>query len=217
MGTPPTGSVDDEALLAALISLGDRSNVSRHCELTSAALSGGRMRRWHLQGGAWLTDAVADPPVSTTALREGASGAITFTCVTLDSGPRLGGDLDEDIVLDGDDCAPADSGSWAPVVTIADLTLGKPGGTQLTWSDQSGVAGPGLTHDVLGGSLSGLRAVGIDATSCVEGPIQVNSHTDMRPDPVAGDGFFYLVRATNGCGAATLGAARGAADAAVCP
>ena len=217
VGAPPTGSVDDEALIATLTSLGGRSDLGRHCELTAAALSGGRMRRWHLQGGLWNTDAAADPPISATELRQSADGPITFTCVTLDSGPRLGGDLDEDVVLDGDDCAPADPGSWAPTVTIADLSLEKPGVTRLNWSDQSVVVGPGLTHDVLGGDLSALRTFGIDATTCVDGSVQANSYDDLRPDPAAGDGYFYLIRATNSCGTATLGAGRGSADAAVCP
>ena len=135
----------------------------------------------------------------------------------LDSGPRLGGDRDEDLVLDGDDCAPGDPGSWAPTVTIADLVLEKPGVVTLSWSDQGGVVGPGLTHAVLGGDLSVLRTLGIDATACVDGPIQGTTYDDLRPDPTPGDGYFYLIRATNGCGAATLGAGRGTADAAMCP
>jgi len=216
-GTPPTGSTGDETLIATLVSLGDRNDGGRHCELTAAALSGGRLRRWHLVGGMWVTDAAADPPVTTTMLRETADGPITFTCVTLDSGPRLGGDLDEDIVLDGDDCAPADSGSWAPTVTISDLTLEKTGLTRLSWSDQSGVVGPGLTHDVMGGDLSALRTIGIGATACVEGSIPADSYDDGQPDPAVGDGYFYLIRATNGCGSATLGAGRGPADVAICP
>jgi hypothetical protein len=205
-------------LITSLIALGDRSDHNRHCELTAAALSGGRARRWHLEAGLWNTDSASDLPVSTTVLRETADGPITFTCVTRDSGPRLGGDLDEDVALDGDDCAPADAGSWAPANTLSDLGLDKSGiQTQLTWSDQSGVSGPGLTHDVLGGDLSALRSLGIAATTCVLGSIQTNGHDDLRPDPLAGDGFFYLIRATNRCGAATLGAGRGAADATTCP
>jgi hypothetical protein len=216
-GAPPTGSAGDETLITTLISLGDRNDSNRHCELTASALAGGRMRRWYLQGGSWNTDAAADPPVSTTTLRTGATAPITFTCVTLDSGPRLGGDLDEDVVLDGDDCAPADPGSWAPTVTISDLILEKSGVTQLSWGDQSGATGPGIVHDVLGGDLVVLRALGIVATTCVDGLIQVNVYDDPRPDPATGDGYFYLIRAGNGCGAATLGAGRGLADAVICP
>ena len=47
-GAPPTGSAGDETLIATLISLGDRIDSNRHCDLAAAALSGGRMRRWHL-------------------------------------------------------------------------------------------------------------------------------------------------------------------------
>jgi hypothetical protein len=216
-GTPPTGTPDDETLVATLVSLGDRNDLGRHCELTASALSGGRPRRWHLAGGVWATDAAADPPVTTTMLRQTASGPVTFTCVTLGSGPRLGGDRDEDLVLDGDDCAPADPGSWAPVVTVTDLALDKAGVTGLSWSDQGAVVGPGLAHDVLGGNLSSLRASGIAATACVDGPIQGNAHDDVRPAPPPGDGYFYLIRARNACGAATLGVGRGDADAVACP
>jgi hypothetical protein len=216
-GAPPTGSAGDETLIATLISLGDRNDSNRHCDLTAAALSAGRMRRWHLHDGSWNTDAAADPPVSTTTMRTGATGPVTFTCVTLDSGSRLGGNLDEDIVLDGDDCAPADPGSWASTVTIPDLILDGTGVTQLSWGDQSAAAGPGLAHDVLGGDLSALLTLGVDATTCVDGPIQMNGYDDLRADPVAGDGYFYLVRVSNGCGVATVGVGRGPADAAVCP
>ncbi|NIM01832.1 MAG: hypothetical protein GTO30_01310, partial [Acidobacteria bacterium] len=217
MGAPPTGTANEEALLTTLIGLGDRNDSNRHCDLTASALSGGRMRRWHLDGATWNTDVAADLPVSTTNLRQNATGPITFTCVTLGSGPRLGGDLDEDVVLDGDDCAAADPGSWAPVVTIGDLALAKSAFTELSWGDQGGAAGPDRTHAVLGGSLLDLRSTGIGATACVDGPVASTLYDDMRPDPLPGEGYFYLVRVANGCGTATLGTGRGAADSAVCP
>ena len=40
--------------------------------------------------------------------------------------------------------------------------------------------------------------------------------TDPRPDPLAGDGYFYLVRARNVCGTGVLGPGRESVDALDC-
>ncbi len=65
--------------------------------------------------------------------------------------------------------------------------------------------------------MSGLRTLGLGATACVEADVANASYDDLRPNPPAGDGYFYLIRIKNGCGSATLGAGRLAADAATCP
>ena len=88
-------------------------------------------------------------PVTTQTLREGAASPITFTCATIDSGKRLGGDRDEDLVLNGDDCAPADGDTWAQPVCITDLLLAKQGSTVLSWDDQGLSVGPSVRYDAV--------------------------------------------------------------------
>jgi hypothetical protein len=208
-GTPPTGTASDESLLSTLLTLGELTNAGRHCELTASALVGGRMRSYRLSGGVWRTDVAGDMPLSTTALRQGAQGPLSFLCATIGSGARLGGDRDEDTVLNGDDCAPGDASSWAHAVEVAGLTVDEQISTQIGWTGQAGASGPGMRYDLAGGSLSALRASGIvAATSCVAADLQAPSFSDARPSPPAGDGYYYLSRAENACGAGGFGPGR---------
>lgn len=204
-GTPPTGPAATETLLSTLVSLGDLANPTRHCELVAATIADGRPRSYHLVAGAWVTDVAGEPAVSMTALREGAQGPITFTCSPGGSGARLGGNRDEDVVLDGDDCAVDDAATWRAPVTVTHLSLGGAAPTLLTWDDQQTGTGPSLRHDVLGGELSALRGSGVTATSCIDGSLAATSFTDERPDPAPGEGYYYLIRAVNPCGSGPLG------------
>jgi hypothetical protein len=200
-GTPPTGPPADEALLATLIGLGDLAVADRHCELTVATVAAGELRRYHLSGGQWIPDAAADPPRTTLEVREGAGGPLTFTCATLGSGQRLGGNRDEDPVLDGDDCSPADASTWGEPATVGGLKVRLQNGlTRVVWNSQSAATGPSISYDVLGADVSDLAAVGLGATSCLVEGLQVTAYNDPRPNPPAGDGYYYLVRAHNPCG-----------------
>ena len=211
-GPPPTGTAAQETLLATLIGLGDVADGNRHCELVASTISSGRARTYHRLAGAWVPDVVAEAPVSTTLLREQATAPITFTCTPLGSGPRLGGDRDEDAVLDGDDCAAADPGSFSAPVSVCDVFVSKTPSTTLVWTGQELTAGSGTVYDVLSADLSTLRSSGISATSCLEAAVQGATFVDMRLDPPPGDGYAYLVRARNACGSATLGAGRESLD-----
>ena len=214
-GTPPTGSTEDEALLATLIALGDLGDLNRHCELTATTVSGGRSRAWHLSAGAWVTDAAADPPMTTTALRESAAASITFTCASIDSGPRLGGNRDEDVVLDGDDCAPGDADTWTENGVVTGVTVEANGPTSLTWGEQVTVSGPSVRYDLVSGSVSELRSMGLAAaSSCLAGDL--DTAEAARPDPPSGDGTFYLLRAENPCFDGTFGVGREALDGLSC-
>ena len=107
-GTPPTGTPTQESALAVLVARGNLADPARHCELVATARGGGRVRGWYLNGGgatggSWTTDVAAEPQVTTTALRQNAGGALTFLCATVGSGVRLGADLDEDGLLNGDE------------------------------------------------------------------------------------------------------------------
>ena len=113
---------------------------------------------------------------------------------------------DEDPALDGDDCAPADAGAWVAPVSVTGLVVDQTSSTDLFWSDQ------GALYDILGGAFSALRGTGIDATACVEADVSGASFSDLRVDPAPGVGYYYLVRAVNACGSATLGAGRESVD-----
>ena len=199
-GTPPTGPLGDENLLATLIGLGDLANSNRHCELVASTVADGRLRSYHLSGGAWVTDVAGEPALTTTALRENADQPITFTCATIMSGQRLGGDRDEDSVLNGDDCAPADADTLEEPSTVSGFVLDKLPGTFLSWDDQSPTTGPSIRYDVLGGDLSSLGG-----PECIEGGLEAPMYTDARPDPPVDDGYYYLIRAVNPCGVGDMG------------
>jgi DNA-binding beta-propeller fold protein YncE len=205
-GAPPTGTAGEEALISTLTSLGDLTDGNRQCELVASTVSGGRTRSYHLSAGFWVPDVAVEAALTTTDLRQNAASAITFTCTPLGSGPRLGGNRDEDAALDGDDCAPADPGAHVASVPVTGVVVEPSPTTNLSWVDQ------GTVYDVLGGSLAALRGTGVAATSCVEADVAGASYADVRPDPAPGDGYYYLVRALNACGAATLGAGRESVD-----
>lgn len=103
-GAPPTGSAADESLLTSLLALGDANDPDRHCELVAFAFDAGHERRWYLFGGTWRTDVTGEPAVSTLQLRQNADGPMSFLCVPVSEGARLGGDADGDGVLASDNC-----------------------------------------------------------------------------------------------------------------
>ncbi len=222
-GTPPTGTAAQEQLLAGLVSLGNLADANRHCELVASGLSGGRLRTWSLNGGSgaggsWATDVAGETRVSTTALRQGATGPVTFLCATLGSGIRLGGDRDLDGHLNGDDCADGDATTFAPVTEVTSLTASGVSPTSLAWDDQSSRAGVGtVLYDVVGGALSDLRSAGLaSAATCLAGNVQAPAYDDVRANPAAADGYFYLTRAGNTCGSGGFGAGRESLDTLTC-
>ncbi len=215
-GAPPTGTPADETLLVTLTGLGDLTDAGRHCELVASTLSGGRLRTYHLSSGSWLADVSGEAPVSLAQLRTAASSPITFMCVPLMSGARLGGNLDEDVVLDGDDCGPADPDSWRNPETVTNLSLEKLPLTRLLWDDQATVAGPSLRYELLTGEIDMLAIDGVDSASCLAGGVALAETQDLRADPAPGAGFYYLIRTTSPCGTGAMGAGRIALDAVEC-
>ncbi|HEX5044876.1 MAG TPA: hypothetical protein VFV75_18405 [Candidatus Polarisedimenticolaceae bacterium] len=215
-GAPPQDGCD-ETFLTTLQGLGDLASGSRHCELTATTLSGGRSRAYRFSGGAWLTDVAGEPALTTTELRQSATQPITFLCATVGSGLRLGGDLDDDAVLNGNDCAAADAGSFAMPAVVSGVTAGGASPTQLAWASQAGATGSGVRYDVAGGLLSQLRTSGlVAATGCLGADLAGASFSDTRPQPAAGDGYYYLLRAENACGSSGFGAGRAGLDALGC-
>jgi hypothetical protein len=126
--------------------------------------------------------------------------------------------LDSDLDFAGDvcDCAPTDPTDPAPGL-VAGLTVTQGGATTLDWS---AVPGAGMRYDVASGALSELRGTGTDAATCLSDDVSGTTVDDTRPDPTAGDGFYYLTRAQNDCGDGGYGFATSGAErtpSAACP
>jgi len=220
-GAAPTGTPQQESLLATLINLGNLADPGRHCELTAAARStgtGARERTWFLDGGApgglWTTDQPGESQVTTADLRTAAGGPITFTCATLGSGVRLGADRDEDGAFNGGDCAPADPAQWQRPGEVGNVQVASP--AHLTWDAQVSLDATPVTYEVAGALLSTLPGSGVGAAACLSGSLPVAEWDDARPDPPAGDGYYYLIRARKPCGNGGFGAGRAAMEALAC-
>ena len=147
-------------------------------------------------------------------LRREATGPITFMCAPIDSGIRLGSDRDEDGSLNQDDCAPLDKYlQQAPSERVRTLKLVPRSNPGIVWDEitEPGIVNP--VYELAGGTLSDLKASGLAAaTDCLKGDVRFPRWDDTRPPPPAGDGYFYFVRARNGCGAASFGPGRSAIE-----
>ena len=215
-GAPAKGVVDKELKLATLIAVGDLSDANRHCELTASTVLNGTLSSFYL-AGAWMPDRAGESPISTATLRDQAEAPINFVCTSVGEGVRQGIDRDQDNRLNRDDCAPADPATWSVAQAIEGLTAHATGPFTLQWLEQS-ASGPSMRYDVAGGALSVLRGSGLAAaTECVAGDLVEPRWLDIRVDPEAGDGYWYLVRATNPCGAGTFGPGRDAIADLTCP
>ncbi|ANM31066.1 hypothetical protein ABI59_18020 [Acidobacteria bacterium Mor1] len=204
-GAAPTGSAEEEALLQTLIALGDLSDADRHCDLTASLRFGGGPAIFRLEGGGWIPDRAADSVLSTALLRAQADGPLTFTCGTVGSGARLGGDRDEDDFLNRDDCAPSDGSTWRLPAAVDALRLSGIDPLQLNWQHDTLGAGPSLTYEVLSAPLSALSA-GPGEAPVIENGLASLGASIPSPTPARGEGAFYLVRGRNVCGAGPVGA-----------
>jgi glucose/arabinose dehydrogenase len=115
-------------------------------------------------------------------------------------------DADADGVNDLCDCNAADAGSWSTTTEVPRVRVSGSGATTLGWDAQRAVVGPSVTYTVVSGSLAALRAGHSFASACtLDTGLTDPRRADSRPTPSSGDGYFYLVRASNGCGAGTFG------------
>ena len=111
-------------------------------------------------------------------------------------------DTDSDGVGDACDCLPEDPAVWSTPPEVSDLTLGKTAFTQLTWTAPDGVS----AYDVAGAELGDLAIDGgVDGAACLMDDTGAAVWEDTRADPVSGEGYYYLVRGENACGAGTYG------------
>jgi len=82
------------------------------------------------------------------------------------------------------------------------LAVEKTPGVRLAWDDR----GPGIVYDVVGVRLTQLLLDGgVSGAVCLAADVSATGWDDERPDPPAGDGDAYLIRAQNGCIAGSYG------------
>jgi DNA-binding beta-propeller fold protein YncE len=214
-GPPPTGTTAQETLISQLITLGNLTSGTRHCELYAAARSSGagaRERTWLLSGGVssgglWSTDVAGELQVTTAQLRTQAGGPITFTCATVGSGQRLGSDRDEDGTPNGSDFCPGDAAVFEAPALVSGV--GVDAASTVSWSALVPADGAPVFYDVAGGSLSSVPGSGFTSAACLAGVLPGTSWTDARPNPPMGNGYYYLVRGRKSCGAGSFGSGSG--------
>ena len=86
---------------------------------------------------------------------------------------------------------------------VSALAVTKAPATTLQWAGQFAAV-----YDVASGLVGQLRVDGgVAAASCAADDQAVASWIDTRPDPAAGTGYYYLVRAQGGCGTGSYGQA----------
>jgi hypothetical protein len=130
---------------------------------------------------------------------------------TLDNCPAISNNdqANDDGDLRGNlcDCAPTDVGTFAPAHEVENLTVRQLGATILFWDNQAQTAGSGARFDAVAQPLSALQATGtFAAATCLVDQTPSTSAVDLNPDPPSGDGYVYLVRASNVCGTGSYGA-----------
>ena len=154
-----------------------------------------------------------------TDIKNGPDGFIYVLSFTTNSIYRIrpvepvAGDTDGDLVPDACDCGASDPSAWAEPLELKHLRPSLAGSLELGWDDVRSVAGSGTTYRVVRGRLIELHASGGFDDACTLGAGSSSpAASDTLPDPPPDDGFYYLVRAENGCGNGTFGDATGAVD-----
>jgi formylglycine-generating enzyme required for sulfatase activity len=84
---------------------------------------------------------------------------------------------------------------------VAGLAIAKTPGATLSWSPEA----HSTAYDLVSESISSLLVSGTSAATCLASDVSGTGSTDPRPDPTVGDGYYYLVRGSNGCGLGTWG------------
>jgi N-acetylneuraminic acid mutarotase len=141
-----------------------------------------------------------------------------------------GGSYAPETDADGDgagcsaDCNDADPGSFAIPSEVSQLNIAGDK-VELQWRSATGGVGLAMRYDIVRGSPAELPVGSGGSEMCLESdyapsgidPTKVKLDDPEVPDP--GAAFWYLVRATNGCGIGTYGATSGGEErvSASCP
>ena len=118
-----------------------------------------------------------------------------------------GADADGDGVGCVIDCDDGSAGAFASPGEVSGVRFAADK-TELLWNSQSVTAGSGTLYDVVRGALVELPVGAGGSEVCLEsdyGPGSDPVVLDDSETPGAGDGFWYLVRATNTCGIGSYG------------
>jgi hypothetical protein len=124
---------------------------------------------------------------------------------SLGSGSRYvpGLDADCDEIVDVDDCAILDPGSFAVPAEVTELRFAEDKVT-LLWDSAAPGAGDGTVHDLVVGSTSEFPVGTGLAEMCVASGVS-EATTSHSVEPASGLGTWYLVRGRNLCGSGTYG------------
>jgi uncharacterized delta-60 repeat protein len=72
--------------------------------------------------------------------------------------------------------------------------------SSLGWSDPGGAV-----FDVVSSTLGDLRTSGTTGATCLANDVETAGYSDTRPNPSAGNGYYYLVRAQSSSGSGNYG------------
>jgi hypothetical protein len=101
------------------------------------------------------------------------------------------------------DCAPSDAAAFSLPAEVSNLRFLSDRQT-LLWDPATPGAGQGTVHDVVRGSLSGLPVGAGVSETCLAFGLTQSTMTDGNAPPLH-EGFWYLVRGRNICGAGRYG------------
>ena len=201
-----------EMIWHTAVSLGDSMIVRGKDSSSNSSISGGHYFHAAIdsdadQDGASLCAGDCDDTNATVypGAAQSCGDGVNNDCLSL-SWPSLGQTNEGDDDGDGfpecaGDCSDTDPSSWTLPGEALALDL-MPDGSTLFWEPPSSPGGSALSYDTLRSSLgSDFVAPAI----CVEtaDPVDLTAHDPL--DPPLGEVFFYVVRASNGCGSGTLG------------
>jgi hypothetical protein len=110
--------------------------------------------------------------------------------------------VDHDGMRDELDCAPTDGTAFVVPREVSSVRFRS--NSLLEWNGAVAGSGSGVRYDVIRGTLSAGSG---SAETCLVNEATARTLTDGEV-PASGTGFYYLIRASNACGAGTLGAGR---------
>jgi hypothetical protein len=113
-------------------------------------------------------------------------------------------DDDNDGAGDAADCLPLDATAFGSPGEVMNVSVTNSPTTVVTYSTQN--IGSGTRYQIVSGLMSRLRVTQtFNEDFCVAGSFSGGSWNDSRPNPPSREGWFYMIRAVNGCGNGTFG------------